>query len=148
MKWHKVLPAVLLAVVLATGLLAGCAKVEPDTPTGIVINPLSSSIGNVDGDPEKPVKVSYTITIRNKTNGDVFISSVTPVLSGSMNDYFLNQPDDFAVNTTLAPDSGVNVTGELIFDFTGTGFSKAEMSSSLKITSVEVESTFIIDLPA
>lgn len=148
MKWHKLIPAVLLTVTLTAGLFTGCAKVETDTPAGIVINHLSSSIGNVDGDPEKPVNISYSLSIQNKSKSDVFIGRVTPVISGTGNDLILTQTDDFNANTKLAPDSFININGEMILDIGDTGMSKEEMSASLKITRVEIESTLILDLPA
>ncbi|MDV2989551.1 MAG: hypothetical protein P3T54_05325 [Dehalogenimonas sp.] len=147
MKWHKLIPAALLTIILTAGLLTGCAKVEAGQPSGLVINSLSYSIGNVDGDPKKPVKISYSLSIQNKSRNDIFVGRVTPVLSGSGNDLILTQTDDFDANTKLSPDSYANINGELILDTGDTGMSKEEMSASLNITGVEVESTLILGLP-
>ncbi|MDV2989555.1 MAG: hypothetical protein P3T54_05345 [Dehalogenimonas sp.] len=144
MKWHKLIPAALLTIILTTGLLTGCAKVEADQPSGLVVNSLSYSIGNVDGDPEKPVKISYSLSIQNKSKSDIFIGRVTPVISGPGNDLILTQTDDFDANTKLAPDSFANINGELILDPGYTGMTKEDMKCLMPKTTESKVSAFAI----
>ena len=131
----------LLSVISILALSVACDKADP--PTGVKITVLSSSLGMVEGNPNQQ-RLSYSMSIVNNTEDDVYITNVTPELSDST----IILPDDadnFIVNQTLTPNSYINVNGEIIL---GTNsMTKEEIAASSTITGVNIESSVVIKVP-
>ena len=131
----------LLSVISILALSVACDKADP--PTGVKITVLSSSLGMVEGNPNQQ-RLSYSMSIVNNTEDDVYITNVTPELSDSTI-ILSDDADNFIVNQTLTPNSYINVNGEIIL---GTNsMTKEEIAASSTITGVNIESSVVIKVP-
>jgi hypothetical protein len=96
-------------------LAAGCFN-EKAEYTGIQISSLSTSIGAEKEGPDNWQKVSYTVTLYNDTNQEIYISFIEPLLNNEIFERLVKQGTRLDINKRIEANSSLNVEGQFVFD--------------------------------
>jgi hypothetical protein len=134
-----IIPLILLLV------LTGCISSQARGPAGLQITGMSSSIGGVEGQLAKQ-KFNYTFTVQNNGSQEIFIQSMSPVLSTSIAGKVLNEQISVPVNKAIAPEQRIDISDELWLDTRN--LSKEEIVALEPfITGINLNSTLTLGLP-
>jgi len=108
----KIIPLFLILVILL--LLAGCkGQVQLQQENGLQIHNLSTAIGAVDSSNSDEQKVSYSFSITNSSNAEVYIKSTEPIVSDPVKEKILSGTTSLDVNKSVQANSTIQLTGEL-----------------------------------
>ena len=139
----KILLIIIPAILLLS--LAACTATAPIPPEGLVINGMSSGIGGDENNYDRQ-RFSYTVSLQNNQNQDVFIRQITPLISDSNTGRIQTSELDIPVNKTLSPGEFMSASGEFRFD--AAGLSKEQiLELEPFVTGFNVSSSVVLDLP-
>lgn len=116
-KKVRVLFCAIISVLL---LLAGCninasSNDSEKNQNGLQVSDMSTALGAV-GDSLDKTKFSYTITIYNKEDENIYISCVEPILGKDVKDRLISSDLKVDVEKTVSTNGSVEIKGEIIFD--------------------------------
>ncbi|TYP47666.1 hypothetical protein [Thermosediminibacter litoriperuensis] len=143
MGFKKIL-VLLCAIISVLVLLAGCsANGSGKSQNGLQITDMSTALGAV-GDSLDKTKFSYTMTVYNKDNEDVYITWVEPILGENVRKRLISSELKVDVEQTVSANESIEIKGEIILDTKG--MSKQQvMELEPFITGIKVSSEKIID---
>lgn len=118
-RWPWLFLTVFACAMLGVG---GCAVLEKDADQAskpdLQIPEMTTFIGSKQGDTDEQV-VSYIIHLLNTSAGPIHVKWVEPLLSDAFAMRVLSLDHRQAVDVTLAPEEGMEISGELVFDAHG-----------------------------
>jgi hypothetical protein len=100
-------------------LLTGCNLSDSANNSikqnGLQVSDMSTALGAV-GDSLDKTKFSYTITIYNKEDEDIYISQVEPILGKDAKDRLISSDLKVDVEKTVSANESIEIKGEIILD--------------------------------
>ncbi|MDK2799999.1 MAG: hypothetical protein PWQ70_1618 [Clostridiales bacterium] len=118
MDFKKIL-TLLWIMVFVLILLTGCNLSDSANNSikqnGLQVSDMSTALGAV-GDSLDKTKFSYTITIYNKEDEDIYISQVEPILGKDAKDRLISSDLKVDVEKTVSANESIEIKGEIILD--------------------------------
>lgn len=100
-------------------LLTGCNLSDSANNSikqnGLQVSDMLTALGAV-GDSLDKTKFSYTITIYNKEDEDIYISQVEPILGKDAKDRLISSDLKVDVEKTVSANESIEIKGEIILD--------------------------------
>ena len=78
-------------LILACMMLIGCNSSNQGNKTGVQIYSMITSLGAVDNYDTDHQKLSYSVTITNEENRDIFVKSIKPILADGISDKVITE---------------------------------------------------------
>ncbi|MDK2933938.1 MAG: hypothetical protein PWP27_1748 [Clostridiales bacterium] len=118
MDFKKIL-TLLWIMVFVLILLTGCNLSDSANNSikqnGLQVSDMLTALGAV-GDSLDKTKFSYTITIYNKEDEDIYISQVEPILGKDAKDRLISSDLKVDVEKTVSANESIEIKGEIILD--------------------------------
>ena len=138
-----------IAIVLTLLLLTGCSDSLQTVPdqfvSGLEIPEMSSSLGSLEGQPEKQV-FSYTIVLVNTNIYEVQVQSIEPILVSELSDKVTTDELRTSVDQSIQPGEVLEISGQFSFD--AEGLTKEQILEwEPFINTIRVESEAMLPLP-
>ncbi|MDP2855994.1 MAG: hypothetical protein Q8N90_02610 [bacterium] len=135
-----------LLAIIALSLLAGsCTSTEAElVKSEISIPQISSSIG---GNPNNFAEqhCSYRVTLQNNGVTDVTVRSIEPILSEAFAAKAKGKDFKVTVDTTVAPKTFVEISGEIQFD--ATGMTKEQIAAMPFFKGIKINTDKVLPIP-
>ena len=133
--------------ILVGMLLIGCNPSNPDNMIGLQIYSMTTGVGAADNnDIMDKQKLSYSITLTNEENRDIYVKSITPILGDGISNIVITEELTVIVEKSLPANQSLKINDELIIDTEG--LSKEEILDLQPfITDIKISTEQIIELP-
>ena len=127
--------------------LVGCSAETSAQKTGLHVYSMSTSIGAVHGNETATQKVSYSITLTNEGDQDIYVKSIKPILAEKVSDRVTSEELIVIVEKPLTTGQNIEIKGEFIMNTAG--LSKEEIVElGPFITNIQILSEEILELPS
>jgi hypothetical protein len=125
--------------------LAGCNTETSTQKTGLKVDSMwSTSVGAVEATTQK---LSYSITLTNGGDQDIYVKSIKPILAEKVSDRVTSEELIVIVEKPLTTGQSIEIKGEFIMNTAG--LSKEEIVElGPFITNIQILSEQILELPS
>lgn len=141
---------ILISLIALIIFFSGCAEINDSSQVknGLKIVECVYAFGGVEGFNNTSIQAySYTFTIYNEENEEVYIDSIEPLFTKNISERVLTEDHKIVVNETLKPNSSIQIQGQV--EFNASGLSKEQIFGlEPYIYAVNVSSTKTLSLPS
>lgn len=109
----------ILGYILLGFLLIGCNTSNPVSKTGLQIYDMSTALGAVDNNNIDKQKLSYSVTVTNEENREIYVKSIKPILGNGISSKVITEDLTVMVEKSIPANKSLTINGEIIINTEG-----------------------------